>query len=391
MGVFVPNTHVRLPAWLVVLLLLLLAACSSPGTRGQRPATSVAVSPSRRPVVDALPRAPGLVWTPGKLPDALIRTAMRLPAVAAAVVVANGTAWLPTPPGGQGTSGMAIPIDVSAADPNRYAATVLTAPPELARLVAGQVALATDSARLRRLQVGASLTLQGTSLRVAAIVPDAAIGNAEMFVTPADAQRLGIPPNRYLLIRPRSLAAWPHIADRLKQSVPTDLPLRVRAPGTARSLRQADSVLAPLMEKLRFGEFAAKPNATSAGYLTIDPRWQAAHLMTVTVPILGSVTCNRRFIPVLQSALQAVVESGLQGLIHREDYGGCFAPRLIPGLIGQSISHHAYGSAIDLNAAANPLGQLPHQDPRLVGLFARFGFTWGGDWLVPDGMHFESR
>ena len=27
--------------------------------------------------------------------------------------------------------------------------------------------------------------------------------------------------------------------------------------------------------------------------------------------------------------------------------------------------------------------------PRLVSAFERWGFTWGGRWLVPDGMHFE--
>ena len=367
---------------------VLLAACTAPGAGVERPRHVAGSQAPRSPAANTSPIAPGLVWTPNRLPGGLIRTAMRLPDVAAAVVVANGTVWLPTPAGGP--IGMAIPIDVSAADPKRYSEAVLTAPKALGRLREGQVALATDSARLRHLLVGDSLTLSGTSLRVATIVPDAVIGNAEMFVTPVDAQRLGVPVDRYLLIRPSSLAAWPQIAAALRRSVPTQVALRVRAPGTARALRQADAVLAPLLEKLRFGEFAANPHSTAAGYLMIDPRWQAEHLATATVPILGSVTCNRRFLPVLRASLQAVVDQGLQGLIRREDYGGCFAPRLIPGQTGQSLSHHAYGSAIDLNVAANPLGQPPRQDPRLVRLFARFGLTWGGRWLIPDGMHFEA-
>ncbi|MGH2726880.1 MAG: M15 family metallopeptidase, partial [Actinomycetota bacterium] len=37
----------------------------------------------------------------------------------------------------------------------------------------------------------------------------------------------------------------------------------------------------------------------------------------------------------------------------------------------------------------NPYGEKPRQDPRLVALMERWGFTWGGRWLVPDGMHFE--
>jgi hypothetical protein len=34
-----------------------------------------------------------------------------------------------------------------------------------------------------------------------------------------------------------------------------------------------------------------------------------------------------------------------------------------------------------------PLGS--GQDPQLVETMARWGFTWGGFWLVPDPMHFE--
>jgi hypothetical protein len=26
---------------------------------------------------------------------------------------------------------------------------------------------------------------------------------------------------------------------------------------------------------------------------------------------------------------------------------------------------------------------------RLVSIFQRWGFAWGGAWLVPDGTHFE--
>jgi hypothetical protein len=37
----------------------------------------------------------------------------------------------------------------------------------------------------------------------------------------------------------------------------------------------------------------------------------------------------------------------------------------------------------------NRFGRTPHQDPRIVKIFEQWGFAWGGDWLIPDGMHFE--
>jgi hypothetical protein len=53
-------------------------------------------------------------------------------------------------------------------------------------------------------------------------------------------------------------------------------------------------------------------------------------------------------------------------------------------------SQHAYGAAIDIDAPANGYGDTtPAMDPRVVEVFERHGFLWGGDFLIPDGMHFE--
>jgi hypothetical protein len=45
--------------------------------------------------------------------------------------------------------------------------------------------------------------------------------------------------------------------------------------------------------------------------------------------------------------------------------------------------------AIDLNAGQNPTGLASVQDPRLLEVFARWGFTDGSGWLVTDAGHFE--
>ena len=101
------------------------------------------------------------------------------------------------------------------------------------------------------------------------------------------------------------------------------------------------------------------------------------------------VQCNRALIPQLRGALSEVAREGLAQLIHPGDYGGCFAPRFINEDPTADLSHHSWGAAIDINVSENPFGGAPHQDPRVVAAFQRWGFTWGGRFIVPDGMHFE--
>jgi hypothetical protein len=371
----------------------LLAGCSfgssvtTPRASGPSRAATVSPTPSARsaPTVDL---TPGLVWAVGGLPVRLAAAVGRLRGVRAVVSVANGTVWLPA--GRAAPAGLSIPIDVSAADPRAYAAAMPAASMLMSQLGPGRVVLSVDSARLRGVHVGDSIVLAGVALRVAAIGPDSVVGGAEMFVSPTDGRRLGLSRDRYLLVLPTLSTEWPRIAAEVRRAVAVGMPLRIRAPGTARWLREADAVLPPLLEKVRFGELAADPRVTSSGALSIDPGWRARHLQTATVPILGPVTCNRVFFAQLRAALSDLVKLGLQKLVHPNEYGGCFSARLIPGLPGQPISHHAYGSAIDLNVSANPQGRPPHQDPRLVAVFASHGLAWGGGWLVPDGMHFEA-
>ena len=69
--------------------------------------------------------------------------------------------------------------------------------------------------------------------------------------------------------------------------------------------------------------------------------------------------------------------------------GGCFVPRLIRGPSGGFLSRHSFGIAIDVNPSTNPFGGTPTIDQRLVEIVKKYGFSWGGTWTRPDGMHFE--
>ena len=45
--------------------------------------------------------------------------------------------------------------------------------------------------------------------------------------------------------------------------------------------------------------------------------------------------------------------------------------------------------ALDMNTATNPMGGVPTMDCRVVRIFRKWGFAWGGNFSTPDGMHFE--
>ncbi|KQW47507.1 hypothetical protein ASC77_13715 [Nocardioides sp. Root1257] len=123
------------------------------------------------------------------------------------------------------------------------------------------------------------------------------------------------------------------------------------------------------------------------GHIAPDPAWVAEHITTQTVPILGSVTCNKAIFPQLIAALQAVQAQGLADKIHPGEYAGCYYPRFIAG--STTLSNHAFGLALDLNTPGNQRGTAGQMDRGVVAIFKSWGFTWGGDWGYTDPMHFE--
>lgn len=123
------------------------------------------------------------------------------------------------------------------------------------------------------------------------------------------------------------------------------------------------------------------------GRVAPDPEWVSNHISTEQVPILGTVTCNRLLFPQLRAALQEVVDRGLAGKIHPDEYAGCFYPRFIAG--STKLSNHAFGLALDLNVPGNGRGSVGAIDRTVVAVFKKWGFAWGGDWGYTDPMHFE--
>ncbi|WP_108666345.1 M15 family metallopeptidase [Euzebya rosea] len=126
------------------------------------------------------------------------------------------------------------------------------------------------------------------------------------------------------------------------------------------------------------------------GLITIDPDWVARNIETRRLPIFtGNVTCHRQMLIQLEGALAEVEAAGLAPLIDTSDYGGCWVARHIDWRPDRPISMHGWGLAVDFNVQTNMLGAQPTMDPRIVEIFDRWGFVWGGRWSRPDGMHFE--
>jgi hypothetical protein len=363
----------------------------------------------RRPDLPAIPvvraEAPStfLAWVTRGLPAGFGMRARALPEVGQVAVVAEDNVWLVRSWSAGGElvddppDGFFLPIDAAAVDPRTYAPFL--PPPDrtsMASVAAGEAILGASSAALRGLGPGAVLDFgRGERIRVAAVLPDELVGAAEVLVSRATGRRIGVSHDRHLLLHPApGVRMDPTSLRRLLQPLlPTDLGIyrevRVRAPGESPYFRAGDAVLPPVLLKALFGEFAARPEEGRPGYLDVEPGWARDHLETVSIPLLGTVTCHRAIVPQLEGAMDELIRRGLGDLV--ESYHGCYAPRFISRDPSAMISHHAWGIAIDLNLAGNLYGDPPHQDPRLVAVLERWGFLWGGDFLVPDGNHFEYR
>ena len=106
------------------------------------------------------------------------------------------------------------------------------------------------------------------------------------------------------------------------------------------------------------------------------------------MPILGAVTCNKVIFPQLKAAL-AGHPRPRPG---RQDPPRASTPAATTrgsSPAPSTLSNHAFGLALDLNAVENQRGTVGQIDRGVVAIFEKWGFTWGGDWGYTDPMHFE--
>jgi hypothetical protein len=335
-----------------------------------------------------------LAWIPGGFPSDFRTRIRSVPQLQRTVVVAGDTLWMTASHYGDGTivdhpsPPFAVPIDAFAVNAAEYAPFLPSVLRDrvVSALRAGKAVLGQASAGLRGIGVGGSMTFGDHTVTVGTVVPDDAVGWSELMVSRELGARLGITDERYLLAQIEGSPPETTFGGWIRGLIPADTPLRVMAPGGSRYMRVGSGVNPPVVLKQAFGEFTAHPQSDPA-YLTEDPAWIRAHIQTRTVPLLGRITCNRLLFPPLIAALEDVQQAGLGGLIHTNS--GCWNARTVARSPTAPPSDHAYGAAVDINAPENPYGSKPTMDPRIVKIFVAHGFNWGGDFLIPDGMHFE--
>ncbi len=336
-----------------------------------------------------------LAWMSGGFPPA-VRTGVRsLPHITHSVVVAGDTRWMTASHAADGSVAddprdpLGIPIDAFSVDPGAYAPFL---PADLrdavvSTLRAGEGVIGQASADLRGIGAGGTMTFGDRTVKIGLVAPDDAVGWSELLVSRDVGRSLGILDERYLLAQMQPQPTDAAFGRLIGSLLPGGTPLRVQHTGETPYLRVASGVNPPVVMKETFGEFAAHPDPSDPAYLTIDPAWVRARIQTRSVPLLGRITCNRALFPMLIASLNDVRQAGLGNLIHTNS--GCYAARTVARSPTAPPSNHAYGAAVDINAPENPYGATPTMDPRVVRIFEAHGFLWGGDFLIPDGMHFE--
>ena len=262
-----------------------------------------------------------------------------------------------------------------------------------ATLAQGLVVMSTTSAGLRGAQVGDAIDLLAADnsvqrFTIGLIAPDAEVGGTEIVMSPDSADRIGATlVTRVLLYgqfsRAAVLAALPQYGLVDSQGVRVSRSWDPASP---------DSTIGLAATKVALGEFSFHINNSDS--LTLDPAWVAANVQFRAYTSIGvRAYCHQRIVSDIQAALTEVDDAGLAGYIDLKNtntQGGCWNPRYVRSAanIG-SVSRHAWAQALDMNTDANPQGGVPKMDCRIVRIFRKHNFAWGGNFTLSDGMHFE--
>lgn len=275
----------------------------------------------------------------------------------------------------------------------------------------GHVVMSQTSATMHGVLVGDTIDLITAygwlaTYTVAFIAPDAQVGGTEIVMSTAQADAVGMTSNTRVLVYggfDRDALA----AQLAARGVSTNPDVRVSRswdPGGP------DDTLGLLATKLLLGEFDLYyAGLTDSGWTAVDAGWKAAYLPPTRelYPTGINARCNLVLRDDLEAALAEVLatypelvnsspnsasqSTGLD-IANANQYGGCSIGQARLSKVGVSggiVSRHSWGQALDVSTVSNCQGCVPLMDCRIVHIFRKHGFAWGGNFLTPDGMHFE--
>lgn len=224
-------------------------------------------------------------------------------------------------------------------------------------------------------------------LRIGMIADDDTLGGTELVFDTSVADRLEFTSDTGTVL-------WGFDRDRVERAL-LDVGLEGRrntAVAKSWDPPDPDSTISTARTKLALGEPWYRVNADDS--ISMHPDWIATNLTDGRVlldPVVRiRAQCHVAIVDDLSAALADVAAAGLASEIdvaNANTYGGCFGPRYTR--TSGYLSRHTYGMALDTNTVSNCLGCRPQMHCDVVRIFRRHGFAWGGNFRVPDGMHFE--
>lgn len=254
------------------------------------------------------------------------------------------------------------------------------------------------TASLRGAREGDTVDLVASSgrtvrFRVGAVVDDAITGGTELLVSPEAADRLGVERLSRVVVWGFSSRAAIDRAMADEGLVSTGIRIR-------RSWDPADpdSGIGMAETKSKLGEFAYRVN--SNGSVSQSSDWVAASLPGGRVVLNPAIPIRARCHNVVEPALRAALDEVARtnpghniNVFHANTAGGCHYARfsrITPDSSIGFLSRHSWAMALDTNTVGSCLGCAPPDiDCTTVRIFRKHGFAWGGNYLTPDGMHFE--
>jgi hypothetical protein len=295
-------------------------------------------------------------------------------------------------------AGWAFPMGVTALPGDAIGAT-------MGRNVSGnvggdRVVMGATGATVAGIQAGDLLEVWNASngistLRVSVVADDSAVGGAEILMTTDQATNLGYTIDTRVLVYGQFERARLETA-LYGQGLLTDTKVRVRRSWDA---FDPDLTIGIARTKQTMGEFDYAHldiQGNTSGWVSMSATWIANYLRPrETYPTGIQARCNREIHDDLVNALDQVVAAGLAGAIdvaNTNSFGGCGTGQVRFSRNGTalgSISRHSWAMALDTNTVTNCQGCVPQLDCRVVRIFRANGFAWGGNFLTPDGMHFE--